>query len=99
MGGAHRQCSLHTVNQSDFTEVLTLLQGSHVLKSRITISKLVLKAALNLTFLNDIEMLPSVTLVENVLTRAHLHHFKPIDQSKLIELLEALEELYLVKIL
>ena len=70
-----------------------------MLKRGRPIWQLFFEATLDLAFFNDVEMVTLVILVEDILTRSHVHHFEAVDQSQLIECLQAFEEFNLVKIL
>jgi len=96
---ARRQRSSHVFYESDFSEVVTFVESPDKLKGRGAIWLLFLEAALDLAFLDDIEVVALVILVEDVLTRVHCHHFEPINQSEFVELLQALKELNLVEVL
>lgn len=93
------ECSPHVVDESDLAEVFSLRQSTHLVKRGIAVGHLFLEATLDLAFLDDVEVVTLVALVENVLTRVDLLHLKAIDQFKFVVLLEALKELDLVQVL
>ena len=93
------ECSPHVVDESDLAEVFSLRQSTHLVKRGIAVGHLFLEATLDLAFLDDVEVITLVALVENVLARVDLLHLKAIDQFKFVVLLEALKKLDLVQVL
>ena len=87
LASASGQCAPHILDQGNLTEVITLIERSHILERGRPVWQLFLEATLDLAFFNDVEMVTLVILVEDILTRPHVHHFEAVDQSQLIECL------------
>ena len=72
--------------------MLTLFQGSNQIESARSLRRIViLEATLDLTFVDNVEVVALVSLMEHVLARVHLHHLQPVDQLQLVVLVESLE--------
>ena len=79
--------------------MFTLVELSDQFKCSGAVGLLFLKSTFDLSFFNDIEVVSFVSLMENVLTPAHLNHFQAVDQFKFLVLLERFEELDFIKVL
>ena len=79
--------------------MLTWVESADKLKRSASISLLFFKAALNLTLLDDVEVVTLVTLVEHKLLSLNIFNLQAVDKFKFVVLLKALEELHLVEVL
>ena len=78
--------------------MLTLTQFTNKLEFTWAIFLFFLKAALNRTIFDNIEVISFVTLMEYVLTWALLHHFETINQAQLVHAVQALKQLDFVEV-
>jgi len=80
--------------------VLTLCQIPHDLKRwRILLVVIFFETALDLTFVDYIEMVALVALVEDEVARVYLHKLETVDQLEFVVLVQASEELDLFEVL
>lgn len=81
---AHGERSLHAVDQSDLAKVVAVAQHSDGLSD---LAFFVLVAEFDLAFLNDVEVISPVTLVEDELALLSRQGLKPVNQLDLLVLL------------
>ena len=98
-GCTHCQRPPYVIDQCYLTKMITLSESSDMLKQEATIRLFPLESAVDLSFLDDEEVLASVTLVEHKFTRTHLQHLQTIDQFKFVKFLETFEKVDFVQVL